>query len=103
MNKRNNSQLQIYSIVFGTGKASLEIISARARSMFRQCRSRKYLKSIHPDRLRWVGVVDTVRKDRLGVAAEWPSIADEAVRIWRRNWFACISGATVPKRDEPRG
>ncbi len=60
-------------------------------------------KSINPDRLRWVGVVDTVRKDRLGVAAEWPSIADEAVRIWRRNWFACISGATVPKRDEPRG
>lgn len=34
-------------------------------------------KAVDPERLRWVGVVDTVRKDRLGVAAEWPAMAEE--------------------------
>lgn len=34
-------------------------------------------KAVDPERLRWVGVVDTVRKDRLGVASEWPAMADE--------------------------
>lgn len=34
-------------------------------------------KTIDPQRLRWVGVVDTVRKDRLGLAAKWPAMADE--------------------------
>lgn len=36
-------------------------------------------KSIDPRRLNWVGVVDTVRKDRLGIASEWPSHANEVV------------------------
>lgn len=36
-------------------------------------------KAVDPHRLRWVGVVDTVRKDRLGIAAEWPSLAEEVV------------------------
>lgn len=36
-------------------------------------------KAVDPRRLRWVGVVDTVRKDRLGIAAEWPSYADEVI------------------------
>lgn len=36
-------------------------------------------KAIDPARLRFVGVVDTVRKDRLGVAAEWPAMAEEVV------------------------
>lgn len=36
-------------------------------------------KSINPNRLRWLGVVDTVRNDRLGIASEWPTIADEVV------------------------
>lgn len=36
-------------------------------------------KAVDPDRLRWVGVVDTVRKDRLGVAADWPQRADEVL------------------------
>lgn len=34
-------------------------------------------KTIDPQRLRWVGVVDTVRKDRLGMASTWPELADE--------------------------
>lgn len=34
-------------------------------------------KAIDPRRLRWVGVVDTVRRDRLGVAADWPLHAHE--------------------------
>lgn len=36
-------------------------------------------KAVDPNRLRWVGVVDTVRKDRLGIAADWPSLAEEVV------------------------
>lgn len=36
-------------------------------------------KAVDPSRLRWVGVVDTVRKDRLGIAAEWPELAEEVV------------------------
>lgn len=36
-------------------------------------------KAVDPHRLRWVGVVDTVRKDRLGIAADWPSLAEEVV------------------------
>ncbi|CAN8076585.1 unnamed protein product [Agarophyton chilense] len=31
--------------------------------------------AVDPKRLRWVGIVDTVRSDRLGVAAEWPAHA----------------------------
>jgi hypothetical protein len=33
-------------------------------------------KPIDPRRLRWVGVVDTCRRERLGVASEWPAMAD---------------------------
>lgn len=36
-------------------------------------------KAVDPRRLRWVGVVDTVRRDRLGVAADWPSMAEHVV------------------------
>ena len=36
-------------------------------------------RAVDPKRLRWVGVVDTVRKERLGIAAEWPEMADEVV------------------------
>lgn len=36
-------------------------------------------KAVDTRRLRWVGVVDTVRKDRLGVAASWPALAEEVV------------------------
>lgn len=36
-------------------------------------------KAVDPHRLRWVGVVDTVRKDRLGIAADWPALAEEVV------------------------
>jgi tRNA nucleotidyltransferase (CCA-adding enzyme) len=33
-------------------------------------------RQIDPARLRWVGVVDTCRKERLGVAADWPALAE---------------------------
>ncbi|KAI0563286.1 Cystathionine beta-synthase [Gracilaria domingensis] len=33
--------------------------------------------AVDPMRLRWVGIVDTVRSDRLGVAAEWPKYAQQ--------------------------
>lgn len=36
-------------------------------------------KAIDPARLRWVGVVDTVRKERLGIAATWPAQAEQVI------------------------
>lgn len=36
-------------------------------------------RNVDPARLRWVGVVDTCRKERLGVAADWPALAEHVV------------------------
>jgi tRNA nucleotidyltransferase (CCA-adding enzyme) len=36
-------------------------------------------KNIDPRRLRWVGVVDTCRLERLGVASTWPGMADSVI------------------------
>lgn len=34
-------------------------------------------KAVDPTRLRWLGIVDTVRSDRLGLAAHWPAYAQQ--------------------------
>lgn len=38
-------------------------------------------KTLDPARIKWLGIVDTVRRDRLGVAADWPRQAG-AVEIY---------------------
>jgi tRNA nucleotidyltransferase (CCA-adding enzyme) len=42
------------------------------RQLYRICDAR----NVDTARLRWVGIVDTVRRDRLGVAAGWPALAE---------------------------
>lgn len=51
----------------------------RFLSLHRQLYRIADTRAIDPNRIRWCGVVDTCRKDRLGVAADWPAMADHVV------------------------
>lgn len=48
----------------------------RFLSLHRQLYQIADTRQIDPARLRWVGIVDTCRRERLGVAAEWPAMAE---------------------------
>eukprot|EP00178_Gracilaria_changii_P000757 TRINITY_DN1099_c1_g3_i1.p1 TRINITY_DN1099_c1_g3~~TRINITY_DN1099_c1_g3_i1.p1 ORF type:complete len:548 (-),score=103.82 TRINITY_DN1099_c1_g3_i1:174-1817(-) len=49
----------------------------RFLSLHRQLYKILNAHAVDPKRLRWVGIVDTVRSDRLGVAADWPTYAEQ--------------------------
>jgi tRNA nucleotidyltransferase (CCA-adding enzyme) len=48
----------------------------RFLSLHRQLYQIADTRQIDPARLRWVGIVDTCRLERLGVAADWPAVAE---------------------------
>lgn len=62
-------------VVPGGEAPSLKRFLALHRQLYRISDTR----SIDTSRLRWVGIVDTCRKDRLGVAADWPEQAQHVV------------------------
>lgn len=64
-------------VVPGGEAPSLKRFLALHRQLYRIADPR----NVDPSRLRWVGVVDTCRRERLGVAADWPAQAEHVVVI----------------------